>query len=252
MTKAIFRFYAELNELLPAKKRFTNQTVEFNGRQTVKHLIESQGIPHTEVDLILANSRSVGFDYIPLDGELISVYPVFESFDVSEVNRLRPKPLREPKFILDGHLGRLASYLRMLGFDSTYRNDFSDEELADISVDEKRILLTRDRGLLKRDKVTHGFLIKTRDPRQQLLSVVRRFDLASLIHPFSRCIACNGVLETVEKLEIMDQLEPKTKKYFDTFKRCSVCRRIYWAGSHHKRMSKLIDWVLGDTPENFS
>ena len=250
MTKAIFRFYAELNELLPAKKRFSDQNVEFNGRQTVKHLIESQGIPHTEVDLILANSRSVGFDYIPLDGELISVYPVFESFDVSWVNYLRPKPLREPKFVLDGHLGRLASYLRMLGFDSGYRNDFSDEELADISVEEKRILLTRDRGLLKRDKVTHGFLIKTRDPRQQLLSVIKRFDLASLIQPFTRCIACNGVLESVEKSEIMDQLEPKTKIYFDMFKRCSVCRKIYWAGSHHKRMSKLIDWVLRDTPEN--
>jgi hypothetical protein len=250
MTKAIFRFYAELNELLPAKKRFSDQNVEFNGRQTVKHLIESQGIPHTEVDLILANSRSVGFDYIPLDGELISVYPVFESFDVSSVNYLRLKPLRQPKFVLDGHLGRLVSYLRMLGFDSSYRNDFSDEELADISVEEKRILLTRDRGLLKRDKVTHGFLIKTRDPRLQLLSVVKRFDLASLIQPFTRCIACNGVLEPVKKSEIIDQLEPKTKKYFDKFKRCSVCRRIYWAGSHHKRMSKLIDWVLRDTPEN--
>lgn len=250
MTTAIFRFYAELNDLLPVKKRFSDQEIEFSGRQTVKHLIESQGIPHTEVDLILANSQSVGFDYIPLEGELISVYPVFESFDVSEVNRLRPKPLREPKFILDGHLGRLASYLRMLGFDSSYRNDFNDEELAEISVVEKRILLTRDRGLLKRDKVTHGFLIKTRDPKEQLLSVVRRFDLTSLIHPFSRCIACNGVLELVEKDKVAEQLEPKTKKYFDKFKCCSICHKIYWAGSHHERMVKLIDWIIQKATEN--
>ncbi|MBM3138224.1 MAG: twitching motility protein PilT, partial [Chloroflexi bacterium] len=182
------------------------------------------------------------------EGELISVYPVFESFDISLVNLLRPTPLREPKFVLDGHLGRLASYLRMLGFDSSYRNDFNDEELAEISVNEKRILLTRDRGLLKRDKVTHGFLIKTRDPRQQLLSVVRRFDLAKLIHPFTRCIACNGILEPVEKEEVIDLLEPKTRKYFDIFKRCTSCGKVFWAGSHHERMSRLIDWVINETP----
>jgi len=248
MTTVNFRFYAELNDLLPDRKLFSDQMIEFNGRQTVKHLIESQGIPHTEVDLILADSRSVGFDYIPQEGELISVYPVFESFDISLVNLLRPTPLREPKFVLDGHLGRLASYLRMLGFDSSYRNDFNDEELAEISVNEKRILLTRDRGLLKRDKVTHGFLIKTRDPRQQLLSVVRRFDLAKLIHPFTRCIACNGILEPVEKEEVIDLLEPKTRKYFDIFKRCTSCGKVFWAGSHHERMSRLIDWVINETP----
>jgi uncharacterized protein with PIN domain len=202
------------------------------------------------VDLILANGQSVGFDYIPLEGELISVYPVFESFDVSLVNRLRPKPLREPKFVLDGHLGRLASYLRMLGFDTSYRNDFGDVELAEISVVEKRILLTRDRGLLKCDKVTHGFLIKTRDPKEQLLSVVRRFELGCLINPFTRCISCNGALELVEKDKVIDQIEPKTKKYFNKFKRCSICRKVYWAGSHHERMLKLIDWIIRVTPEN--
>jgi hypothetical protein len=248
MTTVIFRFYAELNDLLPERKRFSDLKIDFNGRQTVKHLIESQGIPHTEVDLILANSRSVGFDHIPLEGELISIYPVFESFDVSTVNHLRPKPLRNPKFVLDGHLGRLASYLRMLGFDSSYRNDYGDEELAEISVIEKRILLTRDRGLLKRDKVTHGFLIKTRDPRQQLLSVVRRFDLAGLIHPFTRCISCNGLLEQVNKDDIIDLLEPRTKNFFDTFKRCTACGKVFWAGSHHERMSKLIDWVVSKPP----
>lgn len=243
MSKVEFRFYAELNDLLPNSKRSCDLEIEFKGRQSVKHLIESQGIPHTEVDLILANKESVDFKYIPKDGERISVYPVFETFDISGLIRLRPKPLRDPKFVLDGHLGRLAAYLRMVGFDALYRNDFRDEELAKISVEEKRIILTRDRGLLKRDKVTHGFLIKTRDPRRQLLSVVARFDLTNLFKPFNRCITCNGLLAKVEKKDIIDQLEPKTKKYFDDFKRCMNCSKIYWPGSHHRQMQDLIAWI---------
>ena len=243
MTIAIFRFYAELNNLLPANKRFQDIRQEFKGRQTVKHLIESQGIPHTEADLIIVNGRSVDFSYIPQEGDFISVYPVFETFDISPLIRLRPKPLREPRFVLDGHLGRLAAYLRMLGFDTLYRNDYSDEELASISVNETRILLTRDRGLLKRDQVTHGYLLTTRDPRQQLLAVVRRFDLISLFYPFSRCIACNGVLVTVSKADVIDQLESKTKLYFEEFKRCENCEKVYWKGSHHQHMITLIEWV---------
>ena len=244
MTTAFFRFYAELNQLLPERRRFLVQTVEFKGRQSVKHLIESQGIPHTEVDLILANGFSVGFDHIPADGELISVYPGFESFDISPSNRLRPEPLRTPKYILDGHLGRLASFLRMLGFDTSYRNDYTDEDLAAFSLKEARILLTRDRGLLKRKLVKHGYLITSKDPRQQLHSVVKRFDLIGKIRPFTRCISCNGSLEDVEKEEIMELLKPKTKRYFDHFVRCSACGKIYWAGSHHQRMQILIEELI--------
>jgi hypothetical protein len=249
MTIANFRFYAELNDLLPPNKRFKDIRQEFKGRQTVKHLIESQGIPHTEVDLIIVNGSSVDFSYIPQERELISVYPVFETLNITALTHLRPSPLREPRFILDGHLGRLAAYLRMLGFDTLYRNDFTDEELASISVDEKRILLTRDRGLLKRDLITHGFLITTRDPRQQLLAVVNRFDLFSSFKPFTRCITCNGLLLNVKKQEIIDQLKTKTKKYFDIFKRCENCGNIYWKGSHHDRMSTLIKW-LNDSETN--
>ncbi len=249
MTGAIFRFYAELNDLLPERQRYREQRIEFKGQQTVKHLIESAGIPHTEVDLILANGNPVDFSYVPNEGELISVYPMFESFDISTLTQLRPKALREPKFILDGHLGRLAAYLRMLGFDALYRNEIDDEQLARISKEEKRILLTRDRGLLKRNEVTHGFLLKTLDPRQQLLSVVLRFDLVRLFKPFTRCIACNGQLEPVDKKEIIDQLEPKTKKYFYKFKKCADCGKIYWAGSHHKRMRELIEWLKNEASE---
>ncbi len=144
---------------------------------------------------------------------------------------------------MDGHLGRLAAFLRMLGFDTLYRNDYSDTELASISINENRILLTRDRGLLKRSLVTHGYLLITRDPRQQLLAVIRRFDLLSSCKQFSRCIACNGLLENISKIEIISQLEPRTKQYFEIFKRCGNCGKVYWKGSHYDRMVAFIEWV---------
>jgi len=243
MTTAFFRFYAELNTLLPVNDRFQEIAQVFKGSQTVKHLIESLGIPHTEIDLILVNGNPVDFSFIPMEGDHISVYPVFESFDILTLIRLRPIPLRDSRFVLDGHLGRLAAYLRMLGFDSLYRNDFSDEELAQISENEKRILLTRDRGLLKRSKVTHGFLLTPRDPRQQLLAVIHRFDLVSSFKPFARCLACNGILENVSKEAVVNLLEPRTKQYFEKFKQCADCGKIYWKGSHYERMLGFIKWV---------
>lgn len=254
MTTAYFRFYAELNELLPENKRKQEIPQKFKGPQSVKHLIESLGIPHTEIDLILVNNEPVTFSYIPKEGERISVFPVFESFNISPINRLRPTPLRDTKFVLDGHLGRLAAYLRMLGFDALYRNDFSDEELANISSNESRILLTRDRGLLKRSQVTHGFLITQRQPKQQLVDVVRRFDLAADFKEFSRCMSCNGKLVTVKKDDVVACLEPRTKKYFDEFRRCEHCGKVYWRGSHYERMIQLIEWIrtlnfLLDQPE---
>jgi len=250
MTTAFFRFYAELNDLLPKKTRFQDIRQVFKGNQTVKHLIESLGIPHTEIDLILINGISVDFSYIPKEGDHVSVYPVFESFDISTLNRLRPIPLRESRFVLDGHLGRLAAYLRMLGFDSLYRNDFSDEELAQISDNENRILLTRDRGLLKRSQVSHGHLLTTRDPREQLLAVINRFDLVSFFKPFTRCVACNGILKSISKESVIDLLEPRTKQYFEKFSQCADCKKIFWKGSHYERMIGLIEWTQKSKKDN--
>ncbi len=240
---AQFRFYAELNEFLPYNKRYQPVAVSFKGRQSVKHLIESIGVPHTEVDLVLVNGRSVDFNYLAQNGDEFSVYPVFESMDITPLLKLRPEPLREARFVLDGHLGRLAAYLRMLGFDTLYRNDYEDEKLAEISAKQARILLTRDRGLLKRKLVTRGYCLRTRDPRQQLLDVIERFDLRHCFTPFTRCIACNGILEKVDKDEIIDQLEPGTRKYFNEFSRCVVCGKVYWKGSHHDRMQDLLAWI---------
>lgn len=250
MTTAFFRFYAELNQLLPDRERFLIQTVDFKGQQTVKHLIESQGVPHTEVDLILVNGYSVGFDHIPKAHELISVYPVFHS--LTPVARLQPEILGEPCFILDGHLGRLASYLRMLGFDTSYRTDYEDGQLTQTSFEEHRILLTRDRGLLKRSIITHGFLIKTTDPFDQLHSVVMRFQLKRHFKPYSRCVQCNEVLRRVNKSEIIKLLEPKTRMYFHQFMRCPHCSKIYWAGSHKIKKDEMICDLGADKSSQFN
>lgn len=244
MKRACFRFYAELNDFLPPAKRQKRFTHSFDGRVSIKDMIESLGVPHTEVDLILVNGGSVDFDYLVQHGDRISVYPVFETIDIAPLVRVRPQPLREPCFVLDTHLGKLAAYLRMLGFDTRYRNDFLDDELARISSEEGRILLTRDRGLLKRGVVSHGYCVRESNPRQQLVEVLRRFDLVESITPFRRCIRCNGLLKSVPKQTIIDRLPPKTQQYYDEFHICESCAQIYWKGSHYQRMERFVASVL--------
>ena len=180
------------------------------------------------------------------DGDSISVYPVFESLDIHPLQRLRPEPLRVPRFILDTHLGRLAAYLRLLGLDAVYRNDLDDAELARRSVDEQRILLTRDRGLLKRSAVTRGYCVRSDEPREQTREVVERFDLRASIAPFHRCLSCNGLLQPVEKQAVWDRLPPGTRERFDEFYRCSECGKIFWNGSHYARLQSLVaDFLSG-------
>ena len=164
--------------------------------------VESLGVPHTEVDLILVNDRSVEWAYQPQEGDRVAVYPVFESLDITPLIRLRPEPLREVRFVLDGHLGRLAAYLRMLGFDTWYRNHVDDAVLAQVSKEERRILLTRDQGLLKRSAVTHGYWVRATAPREQLREVIARFDLQRQAKPFTRCLSCNGRLQAASLAEV--------------------------------------------------
>ena len=244
INQAYFRFYAELNDFLPPEKRQRTFTHSFELSPSVKDMIEALGVPHTEVDLILVNGQSVDFSYLVRDDDRISVYPVFEALDITPLVRLRPQPLRETRFVLDVHLGRLTTYLRMLGFDALYRSDFADEELARISSSEGRILLTRDRGLLKRSIVTHGYCLRTTNPRQQLVEILRRFDLFESVKPFQRCLHCNGLLQPVNKADISDRLLPQTRQYYDEFHRCQACDRIYWKGSNYQRMRQFIESVL--------
>jgi uncharacterized protein with PIN domain len=246
LARAFFRFYAELNDLLLAERRFVEFAHDFLDRATVKDRIESFGVPHTEVDLILVNGNPVDFAYRVADGDRVSVYPVFEALDIAPVVRLRPAPLRDPRFVLDIHLGRLAAYLRLMGFDSLYRNCFTDEQLAAISRDEHRILLTRDVGLLKRSAVTHGYFVRGTSAGRQLAEVVERFDLCRLVRPFSRCLRCNTPLEDVDKASVLADLPARTAELHEEFRRCPRCRRVYWKGGHWRRMRLILEETCQD------
>jgi len=238
--RAWFRFYAELNDFLPPERRMTAFEHGFIDAAPVKDMIESLGVPHTEIDLILANGQSVDFTYVVQAGDRISVYPVFEALDIAPLVRLRPQPLREPRFVLDTHLGRLAGYLRMAGFDVLYRNNYGDEELARVSRDERRILLTRDVGLLKRGMVTHGYFVRETAVRRQFAEVMRRFDLFRSVRPFTRCLRCNTALEKAEKAEIAGRLPHRAAELYDEFLRCPECGRVYWKGGHYRRMREFL------------
>lgn len=243
MGTAYFRFYAELNDFLPAARRFQEFPSRVEMGQTIKDKIEALGVPHTEVDLILVDGDSVGFEYRIQDEDRVAVYPMFESMDVAAEVRVRPEPLRKTRFVVDANLGKLARYLRLMGFDARYRRDIGDAELAAASRLERRVLLTRDVGVLKRSEVTHGYYVRSDDPEQQAAEVLRRFDLGGALRPFTRCLECNGFLRSVPKEEVAERLEPGTRDSFDEFWLCDDCGRIYWQGAHHDRMSERIERI---------
>lgn len=229
---AEFRFYKELNDFLPQAQRKQALPYRFNGNPGIKDPIEVFGIPHAEVDLIIVNGVSVGFGYKLQTGDRVAVYPVFEDRAISPIVRLRENALRKTAFVVDVNLGKLARLLRLLGFDTLFDNAYEDKEIVEISVAQKRIILTRDRRLLYARQVTYGYWVRSVIPKQQLEEVVARFDLRSLIKPFHRCIACNGLIDFVEKQKVLHLLELKTKKYYDIFYRCRDCGKVYWQGSH--------------------
>jgi uncharacterized protein with PIN domain len=241
MRTASFRFYAGLNDFLHTGLRNRAFLHAFQADQSVKHLIESLGVPHAEVEMILVNGESVCFAQRVQHGDRVSVYPHFETLDITGISLIRPLDTRPTAFVLDNHLGKLATYLRMLGLDTLYRNDFQDEILAQLSNHENRILLTRDQDLLKRRLVTHGYWVREKTPHRQVIEILKRFDLADKLNPFTRCLRCNGLLEPVPKDAILDRLEPKTRLYYDRFARCPVCDQIFWQGSHWERMQQMID-----------
>ena len=241
---AEFRFYEELNDFLRPEQRQQTMVYRFDGHPGIKDPIEAMGVPHVEVELIVVNGESVGFDYRLRDGDRVAVYPVFESLDVAPAVKLREKPLRKVAFVVDVNLGRLARLLRLLGFDALFSNAYADDEIVAISEAQGRIVLTRDRRLLHAKAVTHGYWVRSVWPRRQVDEVVRRFDLAGLIRPFSRCADCNGRIEPVAKDAVADRLEPKTKKFFEKFYRCPDCGKIYWEGSHVDRLRERLKGVL--------
>lgn len=235
--------HGALNDFLPRAQRGRPVTLPWSAHETVKHLVEVAGVPHPEIAALAVNGAPASFDARVAPGAVIDVYPPEEAPPGGVP--LRP-PLAELRFACDVHLGRLAAYLRMLGFDTLYRNDQSDAELVDLARAEERVLLTRDVRLLMRGAVTYGAFVRATTSEAQMREVARRYGLRAGARPFRRCMRCNGLTAPVEKAAILDQLQPKTRRYYDEFWRCQVCGQIYWRGSHVERMQELIDRVFAE------
>lgn len=215
-------------------------------KTSVKDVIESCGVPHPEVDLILVNGQPVEFDYAIANDANIELYSVATGYPNFKDQRLQVA--RNNRFVVDGHLGKLARDLRLLGFDVAYDPQADDRRLLGIMERENRALLTRDRRLLMHAVVKTGYCPRSQNPDEQTAEVIRRFDLLDSIAPFTRCIRCNAPLQKVSKAEIIERLEPLTKIYYEQFRRCTGCGQIYWPGSHFSKLQKRLEKIRADFP----
>ncbi len=239
MAIAVFRFYAELNDFLKPQFRYRAFEHRFSTSQSVKDIIESLGVPHTEVDLVLINSRVSSLSDKLNDGDKVSVYPVFETLDIGMLKK-DTQALRNLKFIADVHLGKLTRKLRLLGFDVLYSNTYNDREIVEIATRENRVVLTRDKGILKFGKLQKGYYIRSDNPEEQVKEVLGRFDLYRSIKPLSRCPLCNSNIVPIEKENILKRLKPKVKRFHNEFYICKTCNQIYWKGTHYE---KILTWI---------
>ncbi len=238
------RCFAELNDFMPAEKKQTPFSLTLKEPVTIGEVAEILGIPLSEVDLVTVNGKPAARSYRPLDNDYIAIYPVFENFDISSLQTAQKQPLRISRFILDAHLGKLARYLRMLGFDTLYRNDYSDREIIETARDEMRIILTRDKLLLQSSRVDHGYYVRSVEKHAQLTEVVKKFDLFSQFRSFTRCMTCNSELLAVHKETIRERIDPGIYRCFDTFYHCPRCDKYFWRGSHFIRMERLIRDII--------
>lgn len=249
-TTATFRFYEELNDFLAPDRRRREFSSRCAAGATTKHMIEALGVPHTEVELVLVNGESVGFDRVLGDGDRVAVYPKFEAFDVTPLLRVRAWPLRETRFVADAHLGGLAHLLRLAGFDTLYDNHFQDDEIVRLAVEQGRIVLTRDRDLLKRRDITHGCYVRAVHREAQCREVFARLDLAGAARPFTRCLVCNARLQAVPKAEVASRVPPGVLARHERFAACVGCRRVYWEGTHWRRMGTMVEALMRQPPSH--
>jgi uncharacterized protein with PIN domain len=240
MIEVTVRVYGPLNDFLPPRRRQVSWSHAVDGDPSVKDLIESLGVPHPEIDLILVNGVSVPFEYVVRGADRIAVFPRFMSLDVGRLTRVRPRLLDTIRFVSDVHLGKLTRRLRLLGLDVASPEGADDAGLAALADREGRILLTRDRALLKRRRVAHGYCVRETDPQAQLVEVLERFGPLGL-RPYSRCLRCNGMLREVRKVAIDSQLLPETRQHHEYFQACNSCGRVYWKGSHWRRLQQVVD-----------
>jgi len=248
---ARFRFYGALNHFRSGTGGGTGPIARyaFWGEPAVKDAIEAQGVPHPEVDLVLLNESPVSFEHPLTGGDRVGVYPWIQSLP-RPANSLRPSLPHPPRFVCDVHLGQLARYLRMLGLNTRYATDRRDPELARISAEEERVLLTRDVELLKRSRVQLGAFVRAQAPRRQFRAVVKRCGLAEHADPLTRCLDCNAGLGPASPAAIDEQVPPQARAAHDEFVQCPACDSVYWAGTHVERMRRLIDEVTSSTPED--
>jgi uncharacterized protein with PIN domain len=235
-----FRCYAELNDFLPQEHRQKQFVHPMKTPLTLAEALESLRIPLSEVDLVLVNGRSGSLDRRLHENDSVSVFPTFETLDISTLKGDKTTPLRVTRFILDAHLGKLTKYLRMLGFDSLYRNDFGDDEIIELALKEKRIILSRDKLLLQSRQVTHGYFVRSTEKHEQLREVVQKFDLYSQFKSFTRCMTCNELLVPKSREEVGHQVPKDILQLFNEFFLCPDCRKVYWKGSHFRRMESFI------------
>src|SRR6266403_5362896 len=207
-------------------------------KTSVKDVIESCGVPHPEVGLILVDDQPINFAHAVEEDAIVDVYPVRSR--PTQFERHRLQTCRITRFVADGHLGKLARNLRLLGFDVAYDHQAQDRQLLGVMESENRALLTRDRRLLMHSIVKAGYCPRSQNPDEHTIEVIRRFDLFTLMLPFTRCLRCNAPLQRVAKADIIAKLEPLTKIYYQEFRRCTDCAQIYWAGSHFEKLQSRI------------
>ncbi len=241
-------FHPSLRDLLHPKYRHLeviNHGINYNG--SVKDVIESLRVPHTEVGEIIINGQQAIFSHQVQDGDQISIAAHTPPVNPCAADFLRPEPLDDIRFIVDVNVAKLCSLLRMAGLDSLYIPEINDKTLAEIGTREQRIVLSRDRGLLKRKIIIHGHLVRANLPEEQLKEIIGFYGLEQQLRPFSRCMNCNTPLNSVNKEDVLDRLEPLTRKYYKTFYICRGCDKIYWSGSHKNGMSRLLTKILENT-----
>jgi len=250
MHQATFRFYEELNDYLPEEKRKRDFPVSFGPGSTVRDILASLGIPYDEVDLILVNGVPVGLAITLEGGERISVYPVFESFDIRPCKGLGCPPLRQLKFVTDRDLGKLAGALRLFGLDTLHEKTSDSRQLIGLSETEGRVLLTRSRRLLEDKRITRGILVKGKDVKAQLLDIFRRLDLYGAVQPFSRCLECNEMLEPATEEDKTHAGPARMKESRATFAPCPLCNRVHREEGHFGRTSSFVRELFEAGPEN--
>ncbi|WP_282084629.1 Mut7-C RNAse domain-containing protein [Streptomyces tendae] len=233
-------FAPELRLFVPRARPTGTARTATDGVSTLGHLVESLGVPLTEVGTLLVDGREVPPGHVPAGGESVRVRPV------RHPQRVPGAPLR---FLLDVHLGTLARRLRLLGVDTAYEStDLGDPALAALSAAEKRVLLSRDRGLLRRRELWAGAYVYSTRPDEQLQEVLDRFRPG--LSPWTRCTACNGLLRAATKDEVAQQLKGGTQRSYDVFAQCAACGRAYWRGAHHEQLEAIVERAVSRSTQD--